>query len=246
MHVYQFFIAPETIHDGKFNLAGDEFRHCCRVLRKTAGGEIDIFDGQGRRWTARIESIGKESAECRITQEYPLQPRLKPAILLGVGILKSNLLDEIVVSATALGVAFIVPLSTIHSVKNRVNLQRLKKLSLAAMKQSGLAYTPQITNCQSLDAWIEMVSDVDLKMIAEQHDSVGLGQIKDLTAAGQVAVMIGPEGGFDETELRQAREAGFITINIFPYRLRTELAVVTALAGIRTLTANNYRVNHGN
>ena len=58
--------------------------------------------------------------------------------------------------------------------------------------------------------------------------------------------MIGPEGGFEENEIEEAQRFGFNKVNIFPYRLRTELAVVTALAGIRTLTLKNSEAYNGN
>ena len=238
MHAYQFYSAPEKELPGELLvLEDDEFRHCCRVLRKTIGDEIDVFDGQGRRWTARIEAMGKASAECKIIKECAPQPRLKPSLLLGVGILKTNQIDEIVVNATALEASVIAFLPTVHSIKNRINKPRLEKLALTAAKQSGQAYLPQIL-ALSMAEWLQLNSAVELKLIAEQQDSVTLNQIKNIKTAGQVAVMIGPEGGFDSAEIQQARQAGFIKVNIFPYRLRTELAAVTSLAAIRTLTAN--------
>lgn len=246
MHSYQFYILPEKISEGKFSLTGGEFRHCCRVLRKTVGSAIDVFDGNGRRWSARLESITKNSAECRVIEEYPLQARLKPEIILGIGLLKNNLLDEIVINATALGVAKIIPLRAVHAIKFNVNRERLTKLALSALKQSGIAYIPAISEAMSLSDWFDLISQTSCKLIAEQHSSVSLHRIEALQSADQIAVMIGPEGGFDETEIRPAEQAGFIKVNIFPYRLRTELAAVTALSAIRTLTAKYNEAKHGN
>jgi len=246
MHAYQFYISPQAVNDGCFCLEGDEFRHCCRVLRKTAGETIDIFDGKGRRWSARLESVGKNRAECRIIDEYPHQVLLQPEIRLGIGLIKSNLLDEIVVNATALGVTEIVPLLTIHSIKTGINRERLGKLALSALKQSGMARAPRISDPLTLNRWFDLCSDVPVKLITEQHESVSLNRISNLPAAKQVAIMIGPEGGFAENEIREANLNGFTTVNIFPYRLRTELAAVMALAGIRTLAAKYNEANHGN
>jgi len=246
MHAYQFYISPQAVNDGCFSLEGDEFRHCCRVLRKTAGETIDIFDGKGRRWSARLESVGKNRAECRIIDEYPFQAPVQPEIRLGIGLIKSNLLDEIVVNATALGVTEIVPLLTIHSIKTGVNRERLEKLALSALKQSGMARAPRISDPLTLDKWLDLCSDAPVKLITEQHESVSLERIKALPDARRVAVMIGPEGGFAESEIRGASLAGFAAVNIFPYRLRTELAAVMALAGIRTLAAKYNEVNYGN
>jgi len=246
MHAYQFYIAPvEGQRSPQFILKDTEFRHCCRVLRKTTGDEIDVFDGVGHRWTAQIESIDKTCAECRIIKEFPPQLRLKPGLILGIGILKSNLIDEIVVNATALETNVIAFLHTVHSVKNQINKPRLEKLALTAAKQSGQAYLPQIL-ALSMSEWFQFSSDVELKLIDERYDSVILSQIENLNKVHKIAVMIGPEGGFDESELRQARETGFEKVNIFSYRLRTELAAVMALAGLRTLTANKNEAQHGN
>ncbi|HPC36320.1 MAG TPA: RsmE family RNA methyltransferase [Candidatus Marinimicrobia bacterium] len=246
MHAYQFYIPMDKILEGTFDLEGDEFRHCCRVLRKTSGDSIDVFAGNGRRWSARIEKISNNRAACRIIAEYPPQTRLKPEITLGIGLLKNNLMDDVVISATALGVARIVPLHTTHSIKNKVNLERLEKLSLAALKQSGLAYLPQISKCLTLDEWFNLTAEILLKLTAEQHASFNLNRLQNLPLVEQVAVMIGPEGGFEENEIEKAQQFGFDKINIFPYRLRTELAVVTALAGIRTLTLKNHEAYNGN
>ncbi|MFH1213328.1 MAG: RsmE family RNA methyltransferase [Candidatus Neomarinimicrobiota bacterium] len=236
MHTYQFYIPSERIIDGQFFLEGDEFRHCCRVLRKNAGEKIDIFNGYGRRWSAQIDSIDRNQAKCRILDEYPPQPRLQPEIILGVGLLKSNLIDEIVVNATALGVTDVVPLLSVHAVKNKINRARLQKLTVTALKQSGLAWISRIHECLSLAEWFDLVRPVPLKMIAEQFDSLALNRVASLASASQVAVMIGPEGGFSESEMEQARQVGFTAVNIFPYRLRTELAATVAIAGIRSLT----------
>lgn len=243
MHAYQFYISMEKIQEGTFHLEGDEYRHCCRVLRKIRGDSIDVFAGNGRRWSARIEKISNNKAECRIMEEYPPQSRLKPEIILGVGLLKNNLMDDVVVAATALGVAEIMPLYTTHSIKNKINHERLAKLALSALKQSGLAFLPIISDCLTLDKWFNLTEETPLKLIAEQHASANLNRIQQLQSVEHVALMIGPEGGFEENEIEKAQRFGFNKVNIFPYRLRTELAVVTALAGIRTLTLKNEAYN---
>ena len=246
MHAYQFYISMDKIQEGTFDLEGDEYRHCCRVLRKIRGDSIDVFAGNGRRWSARIEKISNNKAECRIMEEYLPQSRLKPEITLGVGLLKNNLMDDVIVSATALGVAGIMPLYTTHSIKNKINHERLEKLALSALKQSGLAFLPIISDCLTLDKWFNLTEEISLKLIAEQHASVNLNRIQQLPSVEQVALMIGPEGGFEKNEIEKAQRFDFNKINIFPYRLRTELAVVTALAGIRTLTLKNSEAYNGN
>jgi 16S rRNA (uracil1498-N3)-methyltransferase len=155
MHAYQFYIPAEKVSEGRFNLEDAEFRHCCRVLRKHAGDTIDIFDGQGRRWSARIETITKTNATCQVLTEYPLQPPLNPALMLGVGLLKSSQIEELVLNATALNVSLIAFLRTLHSVKNSINRPRLEKLSLSAVKQSGQAYLPQILSLSWI--WFQLL-----------------------------------------------------------------------------------------
>ncbi len=236
MHDFQFYIPPEKINDNLVTINGEEYRHCCRVLRKNRGDIIKVFDGYGFHYGVRILNIYENYAEGKIIKSYPKEKSIFPELFLGVGTVKNSTLDTIVNQVSSLGVAHFYSLLTRHSVKRGFKKERFKKIAIKSVKQCGSAYLPEIHDQINFDDWLDFTHNIKLKLIAEKDNSMPLLKVVNrVENIGEIAVMVGPEGGFSSNEIKTAEANGFIPVNISERRLRTELAVVVMLANIYPL-----------
>jgi len=233
MHDYHFYSPVENIDGNSISLVDSEFKHCCRVLRKNIGDQVDVFDGTGKLYVAEIVEISKNYAKCNIIKTETVDCLINLKIHLGVGLVKSKALDIIVEQAVSLGITSFNPVETEHSIKKSFNLDRYEKKALESIKQSGQLILPQINDLMSFDQWLKSIENIENKLICYQHSDYKFNDIA-IENFDEIALFIGPEGGFSENEISIAKNNGFKTINLIPTRLRTELAVTTALAGIQT------------
>lgn len=233
MHDYHFYSSQENINGKYISLIDNEFKHCCRVLRHNVGDHVDIFDGTGKLYKAKIVEISKNYAKCEVLNTNFVDISGKLRIHLGVGLVKSKALDIIVDQSVSLGISSFYPVETEHSIKKSFNLERYEKKVLESIKQSGQLVLPKIKEPLSFDQWLKSVENIENKLICYQHSENQLKNI-DIENIDEIALFIGPEGGFSETEIKLAQKNGFKTVNLYSNRLRTELAVITALAGIQT------------
>lgn len=233
MHDFQFYIPPEKINDNFVTINGEEYGHCFRVLRKNCGDVIKIFDGYGFHYDVRILNIYENYAEGKIVKSYPKEKSIFPKLILGVGTLKNSALNMVVSQVSSLGVAHFYPLLTRHSVKRRFKKERFEKIAIESVKQCGSAYLPEIHDQINFDNWLDVTRNIKSKLIAGKNSSVSLlSVVEEVKNIDEIAVMVGPEGGFNSDEIKTAEANGFISVNISERRLRTELAVVVMLANI--------------
>lgn len=231
MHDFQFYVQPGEVHDRRAVLKGDERDHCCRVLRKRVGDVIILFDGNGNQYEAEISSINKDVVECLICQQRPKLNRIVPEIHLGICLVKNAAFDEVLTTSSALGVHAIYPLATQHSVKQHVNPERMRKIVLNSVKQSGNGYLPEVAELTGLADWLKIVMNFNIKLVAEKDESLSLSAlVPEPCKTDRIAALIGPEGGLSRDELDLCQAAGFLVINLFPYRLRTELATTVMIS----------------
>ena len=233
MHQYFFFASPENINETSVTLTDDEFRHAIQVLRKKTGDVIDIVNGRGKLISAVIESISRNQCECRIVSAKTHEKQAVPEITVAFGIVKTKALEIIIRDLTALGITEMVPLLTRHSVKQSINPDRLRKIAVESIKQSGNYYLPSITNAHSFNNWLENLDSNTVKILADQDSDKKMRNLAIKDNSGKnITFLIGPEGGFHDDEISLALSNGFIPVNICPYRLRSELAAVTAVSGV--------------
>ncbi len=233
MHKFFFYVSPHQIAADTAILEGDEYRHCIQVLRKKTGDEIALFNGRGDIYTARIGGLSKNNCECRITSRKKIERQMPADVILAVGLIKTKALDLIIREASALGVAQFVPLLTKHSVKQGFNSERMRKIAIESVKQSGNFYLPEIHHPIELKNWLDSVASVPVKFVAEQENIISLkSALNRSTGDRTVALLIGPEGGLHSEEIESAVAKGFIPVNIHPNRLRSELAAIVAVTNV--------------
>jgi 16S rRNA (uracil1498-N3)-methyltransferase len=236
MHQYFFYVAPDQIKNNTAVLSGDDFRHCVQVLRHKSGDHIQLINGQGVLINAALQSVSQRSCSCKILSVEEIQNSIGIDINLAFGLLKVRALEELVRSAAALGVSRIIPLNTDNSVKQGLNSDRLQKIAIEAIKQSGNFHLPKIESSVPFSEWVTPENLASLNLIAEQGAGMKMAEsIRRSKNVHSINLLIGPEGGFSQAELILAQNAGYSPVRIHPYRLRSEVAALLAVAGIITL-----------
>ena len=213
----------------------DESRHATKVLRLKPGDRFKATDGQGRFYTCRIKSVGKNCAfEALQTLQVP-----PPSHHIHVALAPTKNQDRIewfVEKAVEIGVQEITLMICERSERSRIRMERLCKKALAAMKQSQQAWMPRINEPMQL---IDLISDAGaqekfIACLTTEHPLL----LRDAAAAGRSSLtLIGPEGDFTQREIDLAMEKGFKPVSLGPNRLRTETA---ALVACHTLALLNY------
>jgi len=230
MHQYYFYVNPDHILADLAVLENDEFRHCVQILRHKVGDRILLFNGKGMVYSAEILKVAKNSAECQILSTQSLNNPILTEISIAFGLLKSKALDLLIRELTSLGVRHFIPLLTNHSIKQNFNYDRIQKIALEALKQSGNLFLPSIQPPIEIDQWLKQLFPIQVKLIAEQNNAIPIKKaLINYSHISSVVILIGPEGGFHPEEVALALDQGFIPVFVHPYRLRSELAAITAV-----------------
>lgn len=208
-------------------------RHLARVLRLDTAAPVILFNGTGGEYHGQIEQIDNKKVTVFL-DFFNEADRTSPIhIHLGQGISKGDHMDYALQKAVELGVSEITPLFSQHCTV-KLKGQRLAKkveqwrnLLIAACEQSGMNIIPTLNEPQPLDKWTEH-TEADCKWILHTEDLPSNPFNGD--APKSVSFAVGPEGGFNEEEVEQAKEQGFRCITLGPRVWRTETAPVVMLS----------------
>ncbi|MBU2582388.1 MAG: 16S rRNA (uracil(1498)-N(3))-methyltransferase [Alphaproteobacteria bacterium] len=209
----------------------DKAHYLLNVLRLKAGDRILIFNGRDGEWRARLADVAKR--RCTLILEELVRPQDDGADLVYLfAPLKRARLDYMVQKAVEMGASSLQPVFTRRTVADRVNMERMRANVIEAAEQCGILSIPEVREPVGLATLLENW-DPDRRIIfcdeaAEQADPVAiLGGLEP----GPVAVLIGPEGGFDPQERQELTDKAFTTaIPLGPRIMRADTAAVAALA----------------
>lgn len=242
--MYQFFVEPNQINenDKRVVITGTDVNHIKNVLRMKVGEELAVSNGiDGREYRCGIVSLGEDAVECdlRFIKEDAVELPVK--VTLFQGLPKADKMELIIQKAVELGVTEIVPVATKRCVvklddkKAASKVARWQSIAEAAAKQSKRGIIPQVLPVQSFKLALKQAAEMDVRLIPYELAS-GMEHTRELLGSlkpGQsVAVFIGPEGGFEESEIALAGENGVESITLGKRILRTETAGMTVLAWI--------------
>ena len=238
--MHQFFVEPSQMIDKVVYIEGGDVNHIKNVLRMKPGEEISISNGvDGREYRCGILRIEEERVVCelRFIKEDGLE--LPSRVHLFQGLPKADKMELIIQKAVELGVYEIIPVETKRCVvkldekKARQKTERWQAIAEAAAKQSRRRIVPAVTRPMDFGQALKMAASMDMKLIPYEL-AEGMGKTKQLlsgvTEGIDIAVFIGPEGGFEETEIQKAAEAGLEPITLGNRILRTETAGFTVMA----------------
>ena len=239
--MYHFFVDPSAIGEGKVRITGADLNHMKNVLRMKPGEAVLISDGTGKDYNCQVETYTEGEGILEILSENEDSRELPSRIWLFQGLPKSDKMEVIIQKAVELGAAGVIPVATRNAVvkldakKAESKVRRWQAIAESAAKQSKRSYIPQVGAVMSLKEAFSYIEEqkFDLCMIPYELEKGmdGTKQVLSRLASGQqIAVFIGPEGGFDEEEIRLALEKNVIPVSLGKRILRTETAGPAILA----------------
>jgi 16S rRNA (uracil1498-N3)-methyltransferase len=220
-------LAPGT----RIACRADQANYLRNVLRLGPGDQILIFNGRDGEWRARIAEAGKSTTT--LSAEAQVRPQqAAPDIDYLFAPLKRARLDYVVQKATEMGVARLRPIFTRRTTPDRINGARMRANAIEAAEQCGILQVPDVLDAETLVAAIAHW-DQRRRLIFCDEDSDHPDPLAALSALdpGPLALLIGPEGGFDDTERELVTSQPFaVRISLGPRILRADTAAVAALA----------------
>lgn len=205
-------------------------KHLVRSLRKKIGDEISFTNGNGLSCKTKIIEIGKK-VKVEILS-FKKEALSNEKIHIAISPLKnSSRFEWFLEKATEIGVREITPIITRYSEKKKINFERAERILISSMKQSYQFYKPKINSIINFSDFL--IQNNDFKIIANLKTN-RLIKANDIKS-NNICLMIGPEGGFSEEEIIEARDNNILEISLGKNRLRSETAAVHSLSIIKTL-----------
>lgn len=233
----RFFIPKENIKEDKIYITGDDVAHITRVLRLGIDDEIICCDGMGNDYTVKISEISKKEIECSIISKSKAETEPNISVTLIQGIPKASKMDYIIQKTTELGISNIYPCSLarcVSKVEGDKKTQRWQKIAQEASKQSGRGVVPTVHDPISLKDAVDILKGSDISFVPYEceEESYLKPVLTSKVDVKSVAFLIGPEGGFDKSEIQLLAENGIDVVTLGKRILRTETAGEAVLSMI--------------
>lgn len=229
------FYAPDIESTGL--LPESDSAHCCRVLRMKEGDEVVVVDGNGKRFVCTIIDAHPKRTAVEIISEESVLPHWKIGITLAVSPTKhSDRMEWMLEKAVEIGIDRVVFLRCQRSERKTINLDRLEKMMISAMKQSLKAVLPQLEDAGCFRRFVDSVPETSQKFFGYCSSEYPRKEfVRECEGGKDVVIMIGPEGDFSPEEVEYAVARGFIPVTFGESRLRTETAAVYGVAAVHIL-----------
>ncbi len=225
------FVESDLGNEARLSLEREQANYLLNVMRLGEGAAVLVFNGRDGEWLARIETRGKRQVD--LVLERQTRPQVSgPDLHYLFAPLKRTRLDYMVQKATEMGVTRLQPVLTRHTQVQRVNVERMRANAIEAAEQCGILRVPAVDEPARLErvvaGWDAARPLVFCDEGSEHADPLAvLGRLKP----GPLALLVGPEGGFDEAERELLSTQPFVTrISLGPRILRADTAAVAALA----------------
>ena len=223
----------------RIRVEGVRFHHLIHVLRLRAGDPFELFDGRGRSFSARVAAVDRTTADISIGS--PVAATSERPIVLIQALPKAEKMDWIIQKGTELGAAAFAPVQSRRSVVRLLGataekrVQRWRKIAEEAARQCGRSDVPTILPVEALEARVKAVSAATRCYVLDEEERfLSLAQAFSPAMADKspVALIVGPEGGFERGEVESMSDLGATKATLGKTRLRTETAAIVALAVI--------------
>jgi 16S rRNA (uracil1498-N3)-methyltransferase len=228
----------ETLSEGaEVEAAPGQAHHLGTVLRRGAGDAVRVFNAEDGEFEARLASIRKDRARLALGPRVRA-PAAEPGLRLLVAVLKRDPMDWLVEKATELGATRITPVLTRRTVSERTNAARLSAIARGAAEQCERLSPPLVEEATPLHRVLDGWDGTPLVVAAER---AAAAPIRDAVAglSPPLALLVGPEGGFERAELDDLRRRAFVVpAALGPRILRAETAAVSGLAAIQAIVGD--------
>lgn len=225
-----FYLPPGCIHGDRIALPEGEARHALRALRLSAGAELIAVDGQGGWYRIVLDHVGRSDAAGHVVERRREVGEPPYRLSMAVGMIKHRgRFETFLEKAVELGVSEIIPLLTERTEKERLRKKRSENILIAAMKQCGRSRLPVLADPTPLEEVLRR--NVGQGLCCHEGSSASLLRVLRASALQEdVAILVGPEGGFTDEEVAAARSVGYAVVSLGNRRLRAETAAITAAA----------------
>ncbi len=228
----------ESLAGDPIVIEGGDARHIALSLRMKQGEELILCDGKGTEAVCAVDSLCPESVVLDVKERRASETEPKTRVTLYQALPKADKMEYIVQKAVELGVYRIVPVLTSRCISRpdektaAKKWERLCKIAAEAAKQSGRGIIPEVDGVLTFKNAVKEMSTAGLPIFFFEHASLPLRKYMEKYTGGDIAVMVGAEGGFSAEEAAFAEENGLLSASLGPRILRCETAPVAALAAI--------------
>ncbi len=243
--MHTFHIDKKNIVSNIAQITGQDAKHLTNVLRLKPNTIVELADGQGTKYTAKILNISSKQVELKIIKKSFLESESPVHICIAQGILKDKKMDMLIRHLTELGVSEWIPFFAKRTIptpsvqKIQKRIQRWEKIAKEALKQCGRSLVPIIEQPLEFNDLLKKYQDYDEKIAFWENASCPIDTIKehdkDNNDKKKIIILIGPEGGFSEEEIENAQKKGFNSFSLGPRILRAETASITSCALIQNI-----------
>lgn len=222
----QFFYQPDLSAD-LVTLSSEESKHCVKVLRKTCGDAIFLTDGKGTMVKAELVTADSNNCTAQVVERHEEYGKRAKSLHLAVAPTKNpGRMEWLVEKAIEVGVEKISFIICDHSERERIDLKRLERIAISALKQSNTAWLPEMETLSfdALLAQYEAKACDKLMAWCDENNEMQLADFQFKT--NEILLLIGPEGDFSPREVELARQQHFTEVKLGDRRLRTETAAL--------------------
>ncbi|WP_101758535.1 16S rRNA (uracil(1498)-N(3))-methyltransferase [Oceanicoccus sp. KOV_DT_Chl] len=239
MRIPRIYVAQPLTEHQTTELNEASSHYISKVLRLNEGAPLILFNGQGGQFDACIEAVSKKWVTVTVQQQHLLETESPLSIHLGIAISKGDRMDWVIQKATELGVTEITPLLSarvelkLKGERLEKKLQHWQKIAISACEQCGRNRIPTVHKLLGIDQWLTSVQ-ADKKLVLHHRTEQTLNSDDEVN---KTALLIGPEGGLNETEINDAEKNGFQAMQLGPRVLRTETAPLVAITLLQSVWA---------
>lgn len=238
--MHRFFVRRENIVKDRITVDGEDVQHIRKVLRLREGDKLVLCDGEGTDYLAAITEMDKHLIRTAVIERKASQGEPDIDVVLYQGIPKAAKMDTIIQKCTEMGIKRIVPVATARTVvklesekDEKKKVERWSKIAEEAAKQSCRGIIPEVDMPVSLPEALKDTAKLDLVIfLYELEGSQSIKEVLEKSKARSIGFFIGPEGGFEPSEIDKARDAGAVPVTLGRRILRTETAGIVVLASI--------------
>ncbi|MDD3718609.1 MAG: RsmE family RNA methyltransferase [Actinomycetota bacterium] len=236
MTTARFYVSGQALSSGRLVLEGPEHHHASRVLRMRAGESIILMDGKGCIGRGTIESITPAGTSV-VVNETSQAVEERPLLHLFQGIPGGSKMDGVVQGGVELGAASLQPFLAARSRRAHATyagkVKRWRRIALEAARVAGRPFLPEVAEVRSWDEVLALLEGMDLALFADEAGGERPATALAGRNPGELALLVGPEGGLAEEERKSLAEAGALPVSLGSNILRTETAGMVLMAAVR-------------
>lgn len=231
--MHHFFVSPSQVGDEFVTIEGNDVNHIKNVLRIKTGEKILVSNNTDRDYSCEVTEINEDNIKARIIEADLTGTEPGCFFYLFQGLPKSDKMETIIQKSVELGVFEIIPVETKRCIvkldpkKREAKIKRYNLISESAAKQSRRSIIPVVKDVMTFKQALEYAKDFDMNIIPYENfkDMSSTKKIiSEVKVPMKIGIFIGPEGGFDDSEVSLAQEYGVTQISLGKRILRTETA----------------------